>query len=73
MACSLSKYIKETKTHYVSKDGKEYLYDEYCNWGIGEGYVYKNKKDLPLDGYPYSIKYKTEHLFKVCRECKCEK
>ena len=70
MACVFSKYIIETKTHYVGKTGNEYPYDEYMNWGTGE--ENRGYKDHPLDEYPYTIKYKKEYKWKCCRECNCE-
>jgi hypothetical protein len=69
MACGLAKYKKETCTHYVGRTGNEYPIDEYLNWGRGE--KEKDKKDLPLDEYPYSFKYKVEFVYKCCELCSC--
>lgn len=69
MKCGLYKYTKETATHYVGNDGSEYPIDEYMNWGRGK--TERGKKDLPLDKYPYKIKYKTERQFSCCNFCNC--
>lgn len=70
MNCSFKKYTKEIATHYVGKTGNEYPIDEYKNWGRGE--FERSRHDLPLDEYPYSIKYKVEYVWRICRECNCE-
>lgn len=70
MSCTFLKYKIETRTHYVSKSGEEYPIGEYMNWG--RGVEERGYKDLPLDGYPYSYKYKVEYKWKICRECNCE-
>jgi hypothetical protein len=78
--CNLKKYKKEIPTHYVGISGKEYPIEDYNNhgWGgiktiniLNVGLV--SKKDLPHDEYPYSIKHKTEYMFKCCEVCNCEK
>lgn len=71
MVCSLHKYTKSTPTHWVGKDGVEYPIDGWMNWGGGQ--TKNGKKDLPEDGYPYGVKYKTEQLYKCCQLCDCEK
>ena len=70
MNCSFKKYKKETSTHYVGKTGNEYPIDEYNNWGTGVERF--GMKDLPLDEYPYTHKYKVEYKWKMCRECSCK-
>ena len=70
MACELYKYRKEIATHYVGKTGNEYPKDDYMNWGRGK--TERNKKDLPMDEYPYTIKYKTELVWQCCKLCSCE-
>ena len=70
MICGLSKYKVEIKTHYVGVTGKEYSVEEFGNFG--GGIIKRGKKDLPSNEYPYSIKYKFEYRFKICRECKCK-
>lgn len=57
---------KEVATHYVSKLGNEYPKDEYANHG--QGGVYRGYKDLPLDEYPYTIKYQT--IYPLWLNCK---
>lgn len=70
--CGFDKDITEIATHYTGKTGKEYPIDEYQNWGTGETYL--NKKDLPLDEYPYSIKYHYDFVWAFCRKgALCEK
>ena len=70
MACGLYKYRKEIATHYIGRTGNEYSKEEYANWGSGK--AERGKKDLPLDEYPYEIKYKTEPFFVCCKLCLCE-
>jgi hypothetical protein len=65
--CGFDKEIKETRTHYVGKTGKEYPISEYQNWGTGKTRL--NKKDLPLDEYPYSFKYDYEFQWLLCKNC----
>lgn len=38
---------------YIGKSGKNYSRKEYHNWG--EGKTKNNKKDLPIDDYPYKL------------------
>lgn len=47
--------MKEVITHYIGKSGKLYEYDKYSNFGTGISRG--NIKDLPLDDYPYKLKY----------------
>lgn len=55
--------IKEIPIFFVSeKTGNEYDYNLYINHG--KGGIYKGKLDLPLDEYPYYIKYNKELLYK---------
>jgi hypothetical protein len=78
--CNLKNYKTEIPTHYVGTKGNEYPIEEYNNHGWGGiktlnvqnvGLVSKN--DLPHDEYPYSIKYRTEYMFKCCEVCNCDK
>lgn len=71
MECPFKKYTKEIPSHYVSKGGIEYPYGEYQNWGDGK--TNHNRKDLPKNGYPYTIKYEITYSWRICRECNCEK
>lgn len=68
--CSLYKYKSKTATHWVGKTGNEYPKDKYINHGWGG--IKKKWMDLPADEYPYSIKYKTELMFKCCQLCSCQ-
>ena len=70
MTCSLYKFTKETPTHYIGSTGKEYPINDYMNWGNGE--TKQAKKDLPMDEYPYTYKYKTELKWKCCQICSCK-
>lgn len=70
MACELYKYRKEEATHYVGCTGNEYPIKEYCNFGIGKNK--DGKKDLPLNEYPYTIKYKIELIWTCCKLCSCD-
>lgn len=69
--CNLSNDKIEIATHWVGKTGNEYPINEYMNWGGGK--IEKGKKDLPMDEYPYKIKYKTDYRWLFCRLCKCSK
>jgi hypothetical protein len=62
--CGLCQYTKEIPTHYISKDGKEYSINEYGNWGTSENRY--GKKDLPSGGYPYTLKYRVDYIWKFC-------
>ena len=66
MPCPLCKHTKETKVYYVGKSGTLYPYDKYMNWGTGK--KRNNLEDLPLDDYPYKIKYEVRKLFKSCEQ-----
>jgi hypothetical protein len=70
MTCGLFKFKNEIATHYVGKSGNEYPINEYAN--LGSGKTEKGIKDLPLDEYPYTIKYETELKYKCCQLCSCE-
>jgi hypothetical protein len=70
MTCELYKYKREIATHYVGKGGNEYLIRDYNNWGRGKTEM--GKIDLPLDEYPYTIKYKTELVWLCCKLCSCD-
>jgi len=70
MTCKFSKYKKEIKTHYIGNAGNEYPIEEYGNWG--RGVEERGNKDLPLDGYPYTYRYKIEFTWRICRECNCK-
>lgn len=69
--CNLKKYKTEIPTHYVGITGNEYSFDDYSNHGLGG--IKNEKQDLPLDEYPFTIKYKTEFMFECCKNCNCEK
>ncbi len=69
MPCTLYKYVKVTATHWVGKTGNEYPKDDFINLGTKPMGL---KKDLPLDEYPYTVKYKTEQMFRCCDLCNCE-
>lgn len=62
MEC-IDKYFihRLSATHYIGKDGTEYLYNEYRNWG--SGLTEHGKMDLPKNNYPYTFKY-------ICKLCK---
>lgn len=70
MSCDLSKYKKETATHWVGCTGNEYPKDEYDNHGHGG--IYRGKLDLPRDEYPYTVKYEIVPVFKCCTLCNCK-
>ena len=70
MACELSKDRKETATHYIGCTGNEYPIEEYGNWGDGK--IKHGRKDLPIDEYPYTRKYKVEIVWKCCKICLCK-
>ncbi len=63
--CSLKKHVKEKATHWVSVDGKEYPKGEYVNHGRC-GLV-RGFKDLPPEGYPYTIKYEVDLVWAFCK------
>lgn len=43
-------------THYKSlKTGNLFSKEEYVNHGFGEDIIWRDKKDLPKDEYPYTI------------------
>lgn len=68
--CELSKNITETKTHYIGKSGELYDVNHFGTWGDGKRH--NGKDDLPLNDYPYKIKYKEEYSFLCCRNCGCK-
>jgi hypothetical protein len=65
--CNLYKYEKSKPTHWVGSTGTEYSIDEYTNHGYGG--IYKGFLDLPLNEYPYFLKFKVERKFKFCELC----
>lgn len=69
--CNLKNHKTETPTHYVGITGKEYPFLEFANHGWSG--IKNEKKDLPVDEYPFTIKYKTELMFNFCENCNCEK
>lgn len=70
MPCKLYNEVIETPTHYVGCTGNEYPKNEYTNHGYGgEKYGFK---DLPIDEYPYTIKYHVERKYNWCNHCNCE-
>ena len=59
-----SNQVKEIPTHWVGCTGNEYPIEDYINHGHG-GYKH-GFKDLPINEYPYSIKYRIERLYYWC-------
>lgn len=53
--------IKIIRTFYIGSTGNKYSYEDYINHGFGG--IYKGKKDLPLDEYPYTFEYKQEYNY----------
>jgi hypothetical protein len=67
--CNLSKQITKTRINWVSKDGVKFDYAKYINHGKGCGILDNGFLDLPKEGYPYTIEYDINYLFKCCQLC----
>jgi len=68
-ACGLHIFKKNVTTHFIDKDGNEYPMKEYINHGWGG--IKNGLKDLPKEGYPYTVKYMIEYKWKCCQMCSC--
>jgi len=68
MKCPFNKAVKPISTHYVGITGNEYPIEEYTN-----GSRLNGKKELPLNEYPYTYKYKYELIWECCKHCLCDK
>ncbi len=51
--------------------GKEYPFEDYKNHGREE--FVRGFKDLPKEGYPYTVKYETDLVWACCKICDCKK
>lgn len=69
--CGFAQFKNITATHWVGRTGNEYPKSEYINHGHGG--IYRGWKDLPLDEYPYTIKYHEEYAWHCCRDVEKEK
>lgn len=63
--CEFCKYVDKKETHWKGSNGILYPIGEYQNWGTGK--ERDGKKDLPLEGYPYTRVYEVSKRWEFCR------
>ncbi len=69
--CRVYRDLLESPSFYVGNTGIEYSYEEYLNHGYGG--LYRYRKDLPHDEYPFSVKYECKiKSIHDCGEIDCE-
>jgi hypothetical protein len=57
--------VDKKETHYKASNGMLYTIEEYQNWGTVK--ERDGKKDLPLEGYPYTRVYEVSKRWEFCR------
>lgn len=64
--CVLYSKKTEKAVAYVGRTGNEYPFNEYINGSTGQC---KLLKPLPLDEYPYTVRFEAIPYYKCCLLC----